>query len=372
MSSNALNGLPLAALLAGQDALSAALGPTLPQSTTYFSPPALGLGLLGQSPSNSVGISTLLGGLTQLPPPPVVDNGPGWIYVTRRFRTFLDNLALTSNQVADGQTKFGGVVSCLNAAYHGHNSETLNAFYIGSWAKQTRIRPPRDVDLYFLLPLSAYHRFQGYQGNKQSALLQEVKAKLLQTYPRTNIRGDGPVVLVGFDSYNVEVVPAFLYDAGDRSYYVCDTKNGGRYMTTKPLHEVDAIAAADARNSNNVRRLVRMLKAWQAWCSVPIKSFYLELLAVEFMDQCPWRQNDYFYYDWISRDFFGWLISKANTFVLAPGTFELLWLGDAWKSRAETAYARAIKACQYERSNTQGAAGDEWQKIFGFDIPKWV
>ncbi len=307
-----------------------------------------------------------------MPPPPVVDNGPGWIYVTRRFRTFLDNLALTSNQVADGQTKFGGVVSCLNAAYHGHNSETLNAFYIGSWAKQTRIRPPRDVDLYFLLPLSAYHRFQGYQGNKQSALLQEVKAKLLQTYPRTNIRGDGPVVLVGFDSYNVEVVPAFLYDAGDRSYYVCDTKNGGRYMTTKPLHEVDAIAAADARNSNNVRRLVRMLKAWQAWCSVPIKSFYLELLAVEFMDQCPWRQNDYFYYDWISRDFFGWLISKANTFVLAPGTFELLWLGDAWKSRAETAYARAIKACQYERSNTQGAAGDEWQKIFGFDIPKWV
>jgi Second Messenger Oligonucleotide or Dinucleotide Synthetase domain len=219
-----------------------------------------------------------------------------------------------------------------------------------------------------------YNRFESYAAgvNKQSALLQEVKSKLLASYRTSSIRGDGPVVLAGFTSYNVEIVPAFVYDNEERSYYVCDTKNGGLYRKTMPKHEVDAINAADSRNSNNVRRLIRMLKAWQTWCSVPIKSFYLELLAIEFLDQCEWRNNDYFYYDWISRDFFKWLITKANTHLWAPGTYEMLWLGEAWKSRAESAYARAIKACDFERANDMANAGDEWQKIYGFDIPKYV
>ncbi len=311
-------------------------------------------------------------GLSSLAAKPV--EAPKWVYVTKRFQTFQDNLALTANQVEDGQTKYKGVVSCLNAAYWGHNSEIQNAFCIGSWAKDTRIRPPRDVDLYFVLPLAVYQRFEAYGSsvNKQSALLQEVKSKLLGTYWSSSIKGDGPAVLAGFTSYNVEIVPAFLYDSNDHSYYVCDTKNGGRYITTKPLHEVHAIQAADARNNHNVRRLIRMLKCWQAWCSVPIKSFYLELLAINFLDQWQYKDQSYFFYDWMCRDFFAWLITTSPSFVMVPGTWEILWIGDAWKSRAESAYGRALKACDYERANDMYNAGDEWQKIFGTDIPKFV
>lgn len=278
----------------------------------------LGLGLATPPQANYLSGLASLGTATEV---------SMWTYVTKRFKTFQDNLALTSNQVTDGETKYRGVVSCLNAAYWGHNSETMNSFLIGSWAKGTRVRPPRDVDLYFLLPIEVYKRFESYAGgvNKQSALLQEVKSKLLASYPTSSIRGDGPVVLAGFTSYNVEIVPAFVYSNDERSYYVCDTNNGGLYKKTMPLHEVDAINAADGRNSNNVRRLIRMLKAWQTWCSVPIKSFYLELLAIEFLDQCEWRNKDHFYYDWISRDFFKWLITKANTHLWAPGTYEPLW-----------------------------------------------
>ena len=311
-------------------------------------------------------------GLSSLAAKPV--EAPKWVYVTKRFQTFQDNLALTANQVEDGQTKYKGVVSCLNAAYWGHNSETQNAFCIGSWAKDTRIRPPRDVDLYFVLPLAVYQRFEAYGSsvNKQSALLQEVKSKLLGTYWSSSIKGDGPAVLAGFTSYNVEIVPAFLYDSNDHSYYVCDTKNGGRYITTKPLHEVHAIQAADARNNHNVRRLIRMLKCWQARCSVPIKSFYLELLAINFLDQWQYKDQSYFFYDWMCRDFFAWLITTSPSFVMVPGTWEILWIGDAWKSRAESAYGHALKACDYERTNDMYSAGDEWQKIFGTDIPKFV
>lgn len=336
-----------------------------------YTPPTSTLGLasgLLNAPANPAWSAMSLANVaTPLETPP-------WIYLTKRFETFLSNLELTSLQIDDGWKKVHGVVSCLNAAYYGNASQTGNAFLIGSWAKNTHVRPPRDVDLYFILPIEVYHRYERYANgvNKQSALLQEVKSKLVESNPLSDIRGDGPVVLAAFTTYNVEIVPAFIYDSQERSYYVCDTKNGGAYKKTMPLHEADFLSAADARNSNNVSNLVRMLKAWQAWCAVPIPSFCLELLAIEFMDQCEWRNNGYFYYDWITRDFFRWVVAKANTYVWAPGTNEPLWLGDAWKSRAETAYARAYKACEYERLNQMANAGDEWQKIYGTNIPKWV
>ena len=326
--------------------------------------------------------TTLLGALAQPVQANVLGTGlgglvnsaaatPPWAYVTKRFTSFLQNLNLTEAQLADGAIKFKGVVSTLNAAYYGTNSETDHAFYIGSWAKHTRIRPPRDVDLYFLLPVDVYSRFDKYNGNKQSALLQEVKGKLLASYPLSDIKGDGPVVLAGFWSFNVEDVPAFVLQE-DRTYWVPKTQNGGSYLTTKPLHEVDAIEDADRRNNSNVRRLIRMLKCWQANCNVELRSFYLELLAIEFMDQWAYKDKSYFYYDWMCRDFFAWLITKAGSFILAPGTFEILWIGDAWKTKAETASGRALKSCDCEHNNNEGNAGDEWQKIFGADIPKWV
>ena len=115
-----------------------------------------------------------------------------------------------------------------------------------------------------------------------------------------------------------------------------------------------------------------MMKAWQSYCSVPIKSFQLELVAAEFLAQCPWRMYDYFWFDWISQDFFAYLYWKANKWINVPGSGESIYLGDDWQSRAESAYYRAVKACDYERDNYVRLAGEEWQKIFGQQIPRSV
>lgn len=295
-------------------------------------------------------------------------------YVVRRFDAFAKNLALTERQVSDGITKFKGLTSCLNWAYRGTKSETDNAFLIGAWGKNTAIRPPRDVDMYYLLPIEVYSRYEGYGAgvNKQSALLQEVKRKLLDSYPRSDIKGDGPVVLADFHGWTVELVPAFRWNNQERSYIVCNTKDGGSYIKTMPFDEVDGIDAADARNNNNVRPLIRMLKCWQANCNVPIKSFHLELLAIGFLDQWSHRAQGLLYYDYMCRDFFQWMLTRTNGLLLAPGTYDAIWLDDRWKSRAESAYARAVKACQFEHDDMPYSVGDEWQKIFGTDIPRIV
>jgi tRNA nucleotidyltransferase (CCA-adding enzyme) len=102
----------------------------------------------------------------------------------------------------------------LNRYYYNSSSSTDNSFLIGSWAKHTRIRPPRDIDLVFVLPDDVYLRYENRVGNKQSQLLQEVRDVLRASYPRTDIRGDGPVVGVGFGSFDVEVVPSFKLSSG--------------------------------------------------------------------------------------------------------------------------------------------------------------
>ena len=293
-----------------------------------------------------------------------------WIGVIARFSAFQENLRLTTNQRLEGQRHHAGVRQSLNRHYYGSSSETANSFLIGSWAKFTRTRPPRDIDLYFVLPNSMYWRYNAYQGNKQSALLQEVKKALQSTYPNTDLRGDGQVVVVGFNRMSVEVVPAFLLDNGQ--YLICDTHHGGRYNVSDPKAELSFIENVNRNCNKNLCPLIMMMKSWQEQCNVPLKSFLIELVAAEFLQQCRWANCGYYYYDWIMRDFFLYLYWKANGIVIVPGTNETIQLGDHWKSRTKTAYDRAVKACEYEKEDYVHLAGEEWQKIFGEQIPRAV
>jgi hypothetical protein len=294
--------------------------------------------------------------------------GHKWIAVRQRFEQFHSNLSLTLAQTFDGNTKRRGVINCLNQHYYGQPSGDEHSLLIGSWGKGTATRPPRDVDVYFILPYEDYLRFEERAGNRQSALLQEVKNVLSVPYPSTEMRGDRHVVMVGFGSYNVEVVPAILLTDG--RYWICDTANQGNYKLADPRAESKYIEQVDAANNRNLRPLIRMLKSWQAYCSVPIKSFQLELVAADFIAQSPWRQYNYFWFDWIVRDFFFYLYHQANSRISIPGISEWCSLGNDWQSRTATAWGRAVKACEYEQSNYVEAAGEQWQQIFGQDIPR--
>lgn len=290
------------------------------------------------------------------------------ISVGSRFNQLLENLRLTQDQQNDGMTKHSGVRCCLNWNYYSTSSGSTNSLLVGSWGKSTEIRPPRDIDVMFILPKEVYDRFETRPGNKQSQLLQEVKIVLAKTYPNTDMRGDGQVVVVRFASYGVEVVPAFELTNGQ--FWICDTNGGGRYKTADPRAEFESIKTSNDQTAGNTRDLIRMMKRWQEYCAVPLKSFVIELLVVEFLRTWEHRGKTSVYYDWMVRDFFRFLTQKwAYSAVYVPGTYETICLGDAWKSKAESAYGRAEKACEFESQNMPYSAGEEWQKIFGTFIP---
>ena len=223
------------------------------------------------------------------------------------------------------------------------------------------------------LPYRWYYvrpRFQQRAGNRQSQLLQEVKSRLQTTYPQTDIRGDGQVVVVPFYSCKVEVAPAIPCQEG--GYLVCDANDGGRYKQVHPESEIAVLHGVDTALNGNVRKLARMLKHWQRHCNVPIKSFHIEALILESLPNLNYGGNDEYWLDWLVRDSFRYMISRANGWFSMPVTGEVIQLGDEWRSKALSAYERALKACAYEDGNWDTLAGDEWQKIFGTMIPKMI
>jgi hypothetical protein len=258
------------------------------------------------------------------------------------------------------------VRACLNRHYWNASSETDNSLLIGSWGKDTRGRPSRDVDILFLLPPALYHQYQARSGNRQSQLLQEVKEVLRQTYSQTVMRGDGQVVSIPFNTMPVEVAPGFR--CTDGSIIICDANDGGRYKTSTAEAEARDIAACDASCNGNARPLVRMMKRWQDECNVPLKSFQLERLAVEFLRGWQYSNRGLFWYDWMVRDFFAFLIGRANTFLVMPGTGEVVALGDSWLTRTQSAYRKALSACENEQGNYEALAGADWQAIFGSSV----
>lgn len=292
-----------------------------------------------------------------------------WIAVTNRFRTFYNALQLTTDQVEDGLTKQLGVRQCLQRAYWGPTTDNPPGFMVGSWGKGTAIRPPNDIDVFMPLPIETYNRFAAYSAGGQSALLQEVKGHLAATYSQTKMRGDGQVVVVAFNTIIIEVVPVFNYDSAGR-WLMPDTNDGGRWKFANPAAEFSALDYAESVANRNVRKLIQMMKAWREHCSVPLKSFQFEVLVTEFLTGYGHRDQDYFYYDWFVRDFLLYLIGRRNGSIIAANSGETVWLGEAWLSKAQTAYANAVSACENEKNDYVYLAGEDWQKIFGSRIPE--
>jgi hypothetical protein len=343
------------------NALAALMGDPLAPGTSMLlgaAPPhANALAALMGDPL-APGASTLLGGVFE---------PPHWRYVRRRFNAFLANLAITPAQREDGETKQAGVRACLNRRYWGISSETANSLLIGSWGKGTQVRPPRDVDILFLLPSDVYHRFQQRDGNRQSKLLQEVKDVLAATFSQTTMRGDGQVIVIPFSSTPIELSPGFR--CGDGSIIVCDTNEGGRYTTSTAEFEERELSASDARWNGNSRGLARMLKHWQREHNAPLESFIIERLAVHFLATWAFSHQDVFYYDWMIRDFFAWLLNYVNGSLTMPATSEVIPLGNDWQFRAERAHKNAVRACENEYGNYGALAGEDWQRIFGTNVP---
>nr|WP_095972616.1 nucleotidyltransferase [Rhodococcus erythropolis] len=287
-----------------------------------------------------------------------------------RFEKFVSNISLTQIERDEATARSNAVAKKLHDHYYPTRAYTGDTkLLIGSHGKRTRVRPVRDVDMIFRIPPATFTRFNDYASNGQSALLQEIRSVLRTRFPSTNVKGDGPIVLVDFaNGHTVEVLPAWHYTNAaeeiDR-YWIPHTRDGGSWKLSSYAAEFRNVDDSDRASAGQTRRLIKMMKVWQQYCNVPVKSLCLELRAVRFLATWSNRGKSSNWDDYMIRDFFEELIDRANYYCEIPGITEKCYYGDAWLSKARTALANAQRACSFEAAGDEYNAAVEWRKIFG-------
>jgi hypothetical protein len=203
--------------------------------------------------------------------------------------------------------------------------------------------------------------------NRQLEILHDLKAALGVLSPEVRLRRDGLAVVVPGAAASVEVLAGFARGGG--RYDVCDAGFGGRFRRIAPDAERARLDDSDRRTRGGTRALVRLLKAWQAYRGVPLSSFAIEWLAVDFLATWQHDQDGSRYYDWMVRDALAYLHARTGLEIEVPETGERLSLGQGWLPLARVAHEHAVKACEYEAALRDRDAWWEWEKIFGDPVP---
>ena len=137
--------------------------------------------------------------------------------------------------------RYQTITEAVNKNFWKSDSKTDHSIYVGSYGRGTAIKTS-DLDVLIALPGDEYQHFTSLKGNGPSRLLQAVKEAILNAYPRTDVSGDGQVVVVQFsDGIRFEVLPAFYHGDSfgrwDGTYIYPDTHMGGNWLTTDPKSE---------------------------------------------------------------------------------------------------------------------------------------
>ena len=151
--------------------------------------------------------------------------------------------------------RYKRITKAINREFWGIDSDTAHSFYVGSYGRGTAV-DTSDIDILVELPRDEYERFDAYQSNGQSRLLQAVKDAILITYPNSDIRPDGQVVKVKFsDGIKFEILPAFqhldYFGVWNGLYDYPDSNMGGRWLSTNPKAEQEAMKQKN-RESNGL------------------------------------------------------------------------------------------------------------------------
>lgn len=154
----------------------------------------------------------------------------------------------------------------------------------GSYARHTKTKPLKDVDVFFTLSRDAHG---DYLAEKPSVLLGDVKTCLVDAYGRSCVdlgrRSVGVELgVAGQDDrvLSLDAVPAFA----ENGHYLIPDGWDETWVKTDP--EQHAALATDANKAfgKQWKPMVKMVKKWNEHHGKPIKpSFLIEVMALELL-----------------------------------------------------------------------------------------
>ncbi|HAT8967992.1 TPA: nucleotidyltransferase [Legionella pneumophila subsp. pneumophila] len=286
--------------------------------------------------------------------------------IAEKFENFCSALRMSKQTVENISYRAKRITRQINSDFWGIDSDSRYSLFVGSYGRGTEIHTS-DIDIIIQLPYSTYQRYNSYQSNGQSALLQGVRDSLKKTYATTHLSGDGQVVKLAFnDDICFEIVPAFINQDG-KSYTYPDTNNGGSWKTTDPKSEISEMTSANILWNKNLKRLCRMARSWKDQWDIPISGLLIDTLSYNFLRSWQYRDKSFTYYDWMTRDFFEFIKNQKSTqnYWIAPGSAQYVWRKGTFEYKALQCHNLAIEAIKCEENNMPYTADDYWRKIYG-------
>jgi hypothetical protein len=290
------------------------------------------------------------------------------VSVNQAFLQFKTNLEITNLQAATVSTRQTNVRDVLAAGL-----EVEDSFLTGSYSRSTMIAPLKeaDIDIFVVLTAKYFHHYHDANGGP-AGLLDLVKRTLRNTYTRTpDIGRNGQGVTIRFDDFVVDVVPGVRRQGGG---YLIPNSITQRWLSTDPKAHVSILAQANTQQNGMLVPLIKMLKAWNRASGSHLRSFHLEVLALQALSGV--RIDDFpsgvrYVFDKCRTS-----VQQQNADPAGYGDDVGQYLNTAEKvqaatSRFQTAFDRAIRAEDQARRNQLREAIETWRLIFGDYFPSY-
>jgi len=252
-------------------------------------------------------------------------------------------------------------------------------FLTGSYKRDTKTKPLKDIDIFFVMKASEKH----YHSKAAGVVLDDYKSALVKEYGEKAVRRQSRSVNVDFGVLvdtedktdykilSVDVVPAFDCD---RNYEIPDADTGKWIKTDPEIHAEKATQAHQAYASQ-WKGLVRMVKYWNnnpKHGEKPIRpSFLIEVMALDCLHG-GWGGQ----FDREIQSLFATLADRiADTWVDPAGLGPPISsaMDAARVERAQNLLGAAAReagiAIDHVRQGRTGEALKAWRQLFGPMFP---
>ena len=294
--------------------------------------------------------------------------------VNEAFRKFKSRLELNEREQKNASVRHNEVRDFLNTKF-----EVDRSFLTGSYARYTKTKPLKDIDIFVVLKEDEKH----YRTESPAVVIGDFFDALIERYGSEAVRKQTRSVNVDFGVVidaddntdyrvvSVDVVPSFT--AGD-DYEIPDNDTGNWIKTNPEIHASIATAAHQAF-SNEWKGLVRMVKYWNnnsRHGEKPVKpSFLIEVMAL----QClygGWQGR----FDYEIQGFFSTLADRIFDVWPDPAGLGPAISNGILRTHKQRAYellmaasSDATIAIDHARRGRNGEALKRWRMLFGPKFP---
>jgi len=245
--------------------------------------------------------------------------------------------------------------------------EETYSFLTGSYVRNTAIRPPKDVDFFIVLNEQKYGNLSPIQ------LLELLEKTLKDIIPDKTIFQQSHSATIEYDEeFGIDVIPAF--EVNEKVYKIPEVVDSNEsWLKSNPKIHKEKLTEANESSNDNLVPIVKLLKAWKRDKCDFIKSFHLELLAVEILNNSKIEN----YASGLNVFF-----SNAKNYIDSPCLLDPAnnqnyvdsYLGNDERKKFKNIITKeketAQRAVELENNGNMDSAIAEWDKIFTFNPEK--